>query len=72
MDALGARELFGEPAAGAALLGGENGRAFVTLSEPRMYSLVANESVMAGALTLLPEQAGLAVYAFTFVSCAVA
>ncbi len=50
----------------------ENGRAFVTLSEPRMYSLVANESVMAGALTLLPEQAGLAVYAFTFVSCAVA
>jgi thiol-disulfide isomerase/thioredoxin len=50
----------------------ENGRAFVTVSEPRMYNLVTNDSVMAGALTLSSEQAGLAAYAFTFVSCAVA
>jgi Thioredoxin like C-terminal domain/Redoxin len=49
----------------------EDGRAFVTVSEPRMYRLVANESVMAGALTISAEQTGLAVYAFTFVSCAV-
>jgi len=49
----------------------ENGRALVTVSEPRMYSLIANESVVAGALTLSVERAGLAAYAFTFVSCAV-
>jgi hypothetical protein len=49
----------------------EDGRAFVTVDEPRLYSIVANESVMAGAVTLSAEQAGLAAYAFTFVSCAV-
>jgi hypothetical protein len=50
----------------------EDGRAFVTIDRPRMYSLVANDSVVSGALRLRAEQAGLSVYAFTFISCAVA
>jgi hypothetical protein len=50
----------------------ENGRAIVTIDRPRMYNLVANDSVVSGALTLRAEQAGLSVYAFTFISCAVA
>lgn len=46
-------------------------RGFVTVDQPRMYSLVANDSVMSASLTLRAEQAGLAAYAFTFISCAV-
>jgi hypothetical protein len=36
-----------------------------------MYSLVANDSVVSGSLMLRAEQAGLAAYAFTFISCVV-
>ncbi|HKN12611.1 MAG TPA: redoxin family protein [Candidatus Binatus sp.] len=49
----------------------EGERGFVTVDRPRMYSLVANESVVSGALTIRAEVAGLAVYAFTFISCVV-
>jgi thiol-disulfide isomerase/thioredoxin len=49
----------------------EGDRGFVTVDQPRMYSLVANESVVSGSLVLRAEQAGLSAYAFTFISCAV-
>jgi thiol-disulfide isomerase/thioredoxin len=49
----------------------ESGRGCVTVDSPRMYSLVSNESVVSGALTIRAEAAGLAVYAFTFISCVV-
>jgi hypothetical protein len=39
---------------------------------PLSYNLVANESVIAGTLTLRAREPGLSVYAFTFVSCAAA
>jgi thiol-disulfide isomerase/thioredoxin len=49
----------------------ENGRAVVTIDQPRMYNLVANDSVSSGALELRATDAGLAAYAFTFVSCVI-
>jgi thiol-disulfide isomerase/thioredoxin len=50
----------------------EGERGIVTVDRPRMYSLVANDSVVSGSLTLRAEAAGLAAYAFTFISCVVA
>ncbi len=44
---------------------------YITVDRPRMYSVVANESVVSGAVTIRAEAAGLAAYAFTFVSCVV-
>ena len=49
----------------------EGDRGFVTVDSPRMYSLVANESVVSGSVTIRAETAGLAAYAFTFISCVV-
>ena len=49
----------------------EGERGIVTIDRPRMYSLVANDSVVSGSLTLRAEAAGLAAYAFTFISCIV-
>ncbi len=49
----------------------ENGRAIVTVDRPRMYNLVANDSVVAGSLELRAPEPGLSAYAFTFVSCTV-
>ena len=49
----------------------EGERGFVTVDQPRMYSLVANDAVVSGAITLRAEQAGVSVYAFTFISCTV-
>jgi len=49
----------------------EGERGSVTVDSPRMYSLVANDSVVSGALTVRASAAGLAVYAFTFISCVV-
>ena len=46
-------------------------RGFISVDRPRMYSVVANESVVSGAVTIRAEAAGLAVYAFTFISCVV-
>jgi thiol-disulfide isomerase/thioredoxin len=48
-----------------------DGRAFVSIDRPRMYNLVANDSVVSGSLAWRAEQPGLSVYAFTFISCAV-
>ena len=45
-------------------------RGYVVVDRPRMYSIVANDSVQTGSLELRAEQAGLAAYAFTFISCA--
>jgi thiol-disulfide isomerase/thioredoxin len=49
-----------------------NGRAFVVVERPRMYNLIANETVVPGALELRAEEPGISAYAFTFVSCTVA
>jgi thiol-disulfide isomerase/thioredoxin len=48
-----------------------DGRAIVTIDRPRMYNLVANDSVISSSLRLRAAEPGLNVYAFTFVSCAV-
>ena len=50
----------------------EGERGFITIDTPRMYNVVANESVVSGSLTIRAEAAGLAAYAFTFISCVVA
>jgi Thioredoxin like C-terminal domain len=49
----------------------DNGRAIVAVDRARMYNLVANPMVASGSLTIKALQAGLSVYAFTFISCAV-
>jgi len=51
---------------------GEDGRAFIDVDAPRMYRLVNNRELDSHELTLSTETAGLALYAFTFVSCLVA
>jgi thiol-disulfide isomerase/thioredoxin len=48
-----------------------NGRCFITVGRPRMYSLIANPSVLSGSLRLTMLDAGVTAYAFTFISCAV-
>jgi len=47
----------------------ETERGFITVDRPRMYSVVANESAISGAVTIRADAAGLAIYAFTFISC---
>jgi thiol-disulfide isomerase/thioredoxin len=49
----------------------EGDRGFITVDSPRMYNLIANESVVSGSLTIRAEAVGLAAYAFTFISCVV-
>ena len=49
----------------------EDGRAFVTVDTPRMYRLVNNREIDTHELTLAITSDGLALYAFTFVSCLV-
>ncbi|MCH8994238.1 MAG: redoxin domain-containing protein [Chloroflexi bacterium] len=49
----------------------EDGRAFVTLDTPRMYRLVNNREIDTHELTLVTSNDGVALYAFTFVSCLV-
>jgi thiol-disulfide isomerase/thioredoxin len=63
--------MLGEDAAPGVDVMRENGRSFVTVDRPRMYSLVANESVMSDALKLIAHDPGLSVFAFTFISCVV-
>jgi len=48
----------------------EGGRMALTIDSPRMYALVENESVAPGALQLKALDAGLGIFAFTFISCA--
>ncbi len=48
-----------------------NGRCFITVDRPRMYSLIANPSVLSGSLGLKMLDPGVTAYAFTFLSCVV-
>jgi len=50
----------------------EKGRAFVDVDTARMYRLVNNRQIGSHELTLTAETPGLALYAFTFVSCVAA
>ena len=50
----------------------ENKRFFVTVDRPRMYSLIANPSVLSGSFSLRMLDPGVTAYAFTFISCVVA
>jgi thiol-disulfide isomerase/thioredoxin len=47
------------------------GRAMVTIDRARMYSLVANESVVTGSLKITALDPRISAYAFTFISCVV-
>ncbi|MBI2912909.1 MAG: hypothetical protein HYY03_03205, partial [Chloroflexi bacterium] len=49
----------------------EDGRAFVEVDAPRMYRLATNRELDSHELTLPPATPGLALYAYTFVSCLV-
>ena len=49
----------------------ESARWFITVDRPRMYSLIANASVLSGSLKLKMLDPGVSVYAFTFISCVV-
>jgi thiol-disulfide isomerase/thioredoxin len=49
----------------------ENGRCFVQVEHPRMYSLIANPSVLSGSLRLKMLDPGVTAFAFTFISCVV-
>ncbi len=48
---------------------GDDGRAYVEVTAARMYRLVSNREIGSHELTLATETPGLALYAFTFVSC---
>ncbi len=50
----------------------EDGRMAINVDRARMYALATNDSVAAGGLTLRTLDAGVAAYAFTFISCVVA
>jgi thiol-disulfide isomerase/thioredoxin len=49
----------------------ENGRCFITVDRPRMYSLITNPSVLSGSIRLKMLDPGITAYAFTFISCVV-
>jgi thiol-disulfide isomerase/thioredoxin len=49
----------------------EEGRSIITIDRARMYSLVANETVMPGSVKLSALDPGISAYAFTFISCVV-
>jgi thiol-disulfide isomerase/thioredoxin len=50
----------------------DGGRAYIDVGSPRMYRLVDNPEIGSHDLTLSTETPGLALYAFTFVSCVAA
>jgi hypothetical protein len=49
----------------------EDGAATVEVDGPRMYRLVDGPDIGSHELTLVTSDGGLAMYAFTFVSCVV-
>jgi thiol-disulfide isomerase/thioredoxin len=63
--------LMGEEQRTGSDVGVENNRYFITVDQPRMYSLIANPSVLSGSLRLKVFDAGVSLYAFTFISCMV-
>ena len=56
--------------AGADVMFDQNDKAFVDADAPRMYRLVNNQEIGNHELTLKTATPGLALYAYTFVSCA--
>jgi thiol-disulfide isomerase/thioredoxin len=64
--------LFGEEQRAGSDVKFENGRCFLAVDRPRMYSLIANLSVVSGSLRLKMLDPGVTAYAFTFISCTVA
>jgi len=50
----------------------DDGRAYVEVDKPRMYRLIDNREIGTHDLTLSTTSPGLALYAFTFVSCVAA
>ena len=54
---------------GADVMADDQGNAVVVVTEPRMYGLVNNREFGSRELTLVTESLGLAMYAFTFISC---
>lgn len=58
----------GEPQAGTDVRI-EGGQSHVLIDKPRMYNLVSNAGFESHSLELEPAAAGLALYAFTFVTC---
>jgi hypothetical protein len=61
----------GREDAGADVMFDQNDKAFVDVDAPRMYRLVNNQGIGSHELTLKMATPGLALYAYTFVSCAV-
>ncbi len=57
--------------AGEDVLFDQNANSFVDVDGPRMYRLVSNREIGGHELTLSTKDSGLALYAFTFVSCVV-
>jgi thiol-disulfide isomerase/thioredoxin len=55
--------------AGNDVLFGENGRAFVRVTQPRMFNLVNNPDFASHTLRLIFQARGLALYAVTFTGC---
>jgi hypothetical protein len=49
----------------------EEGQSYLQVDVPKMYRLVANQDVGHHELTLATSSPGMALYAFTFVSCAI-
>ena len=49
----------------------EDGQAVVEVAGPRMYRLVNSPDIGSHELTLVTSDTGVAMYAFTFVSCVV-
>ena len=47
----------------------EDGSSYITVDGARMYALVENHTFEAHTLELLPQDNGLAMYAFTFTTC---
>jgi hypothetical protein len=50
----------------------DDGRAYVEVDKPRMYRLIDNREIGTHDLALSTTSPGLALYAFTFVSCVTA
>lgn len=57
--------------AGDDVLFDQNDKSFVDIDSPRMYRLVNNSEIGNHEITLSTKDAGLALYAYTFVSCVV-
>ncbi len=49
----------------------DSGRLLVTVDRPRMYNLIANDSVVSGSIKLVARDPGWSAFAFTFISCVV-